>query len=95
MNASHVSLRDDFEVSVDELDFITSFAKLSDGVLGARLTGAGFGGNAIVFVAPQATAAFETALVKGFEDRFGRTPRVHKVLHATPAQGAPSDTFLP
>ena len=94
MNSSHVSLRDDFEVSNAELDFIASCAIASDGVFGARLTGAGFGGNAIVLVEPQASAAFEAVLTKGFEDRYGRAPRMHRVLRATPAQGSRVDRFL-
>ena len=94
MNSSHASLRDDFEVSVEELDFITSFAQSIDGVLGARLTGAGFGGNAIVLAQPNAISALEEKLAMNFEQRFGRTPRVHKVAPATPAQGSSTDAFF-
>ena len=48
MAASHASLRDDFEVSVPELDWIVEEACATDGVLGARMTGGGFGGSAVV-----------------------------------------------
>ncbi|HYB99185.1 MAG TPA: galactokinase [Candidatus Limnocylindrales bacterium] len=46
--ASHVSLRDDFEVSVPQLDFLVEAAAAQEGVYGARMTGGGFGGSAVV-----------------------------------------------
>ncbi|MFN0136402.1 MAG: galactokinase [Phycisphaerae bacterium] len=71
MYASHESLRDRYQVSCDELDRIVEQLRATRGVLGARLTGAGFGGNVIALVdagavdaangsvAPLATRAFE------------------------------------
>lgn len=50
LNASHASLRDDYEVSCRELDILVSEALKQEGVLGARMTGAGFGGCAIALV---------------------------------------------
>lgn len=50
MDASHASLRDDFEVSTRELDAIVSCARREEGCYGARMTGAGFGGCAIALV---------------------------------------------
>ena len=47
MTAYHVSLRDNFEVSCDELDYLVELALGTEGVLGARMTGAGFGGCTI------------------------------------------------
>ncbi len=47
LNDSHVSLRDDYEVSCDALDLMTDLLRSQDGALGARMTGAGFGGCAI------------------------------------------------
>lgn len=47
MNASHDSLRDDYEVSIEELDVLTARLREQDGVFGARLTGAGFGGACV------------------------------------------------
>jgi galactokinase len=46
MNASHASLRDDYEVSVQALDTLVTMLQETPGVFGARLTGAGFGGAA-------------------------------------------------
>ena len=50
MNESHASLQDDFEVTGNELNLITSLSRSFDGVLGSRMTGAGFGGCAISLV---------------------------------------------
>ncbi|HEX2548154.1 MAG TPA: galactokinase [Ramlibacter sp.] len=47
MNASHASLRDDYEVSTPELDLLVRWLQAEDGVFGARLTGAGFGGACV------------------------------------------------
>ena len=47
MNASHASLRDDYEVSMPELDPLVRWLQAEEGVLGARLTGAGFGGACV------------------------------------------------
>jgi galactokinase len=50
MNASHVSMRDDFEVSTAGIDSLVRIAQAQDGVLGARLTGGGFGGAIVALV---------------------------------------------
>ena len=50
MNESHLSLRDDYKVTGDELDAIVAVAQRQTGCLGARMTGAGFGGCAIALV---------------------------------------------
>lgn len=59
MNASHLSLRDDYEVSCLELDTVVKTAWEIEGVLGARMTGAGFGGCAIAIVAKENVTEFE------------------------------------
>ena len=56
MNASHESLRDDFEVSVPDVDRLVGLAQSKRGVFGARMTGGGFGG-AIVGLANEADAS--------------------------------------
>ena len=63
MNASHVSLRDDYEVSVPALDKLVEILQNTPGVFGARLTGAGFGGACVALVTMgEAGAIAETAL---------------------------------
>ncbi len=61
MNASHRSLRDDYEVTGDELDALAE-ATWKEGALGARMTGAGFGGRAIAIVESEETAGFIRAV---------------------------------
>ena len=57
MNASHASLRDDYEVSVPALDRLIAILQATEGVFGARLTGAGFGGATVALVAAKAAKA--------------------------------------
>ena len=56
MNASHASLRDDYEVSTPELDRLVALLQACDGVYGARLTGAGFGGACVALCRKEALA---------------------------------------
>jgi galactokinase len=70
----HASLRDDFAVSVAELDAIVDAAGEA-GAFGARLTGAGFGGCAIALVATGTAEAVAAGVVERFARRFGREPR--------------------
>jgi len=63
MNASHISLRDDYEVSVPPLDQLVAMLQQTPGVFGARLTGAGFGGACVALVASgQARAIAQNVL---------------------------------
>jgi galactokinase len=79
------SLRDDFEVSIPELDALCEIGDAAPGVHGSRLTGAGFGGCALHLVAEDAAAAAAAAIEGGFRQRFGRTPPVWTVRSAPPA----------
>ena len=83
--ASHASLRDDYECSSAELDWFVDRASRADGVRGARLTGAGWGGCAIAVGDAVALAAAAPELEAGYEARFGRAPRV---WHTHAAAGA-------
>ena len=74
MNASHASLRDDYEVSCAELDVLADIAQHQDGVFGARMTGGGFGGCTVNIVAERALEQTKRALVDGYQARFGKTP---------------------
>ena len=66
MNASHFSLRDDYEVSIPELDELCELLRAADGVHGARLTGAGFGGAVVALCRTGAGAAAGASVVKRF-----------------------------
>ncbi len=75
MNASHFSLRDDYEVSIPELDELCEQLRAQPGVLGARLTGAGFGGACVALCrAGQAQQAAANALAA--YNRIGREGRI-------------------
>ena len=73
LTASHVSLRDDYEVSSDELDVAVDTA-LAQGALGARMTGAGFGGSTIALVAAERADAVAAEIAAAFERRGWRAP---------------------
>jgi len=85
--ASHESMRDDFEISVPELDLAVSTA-MANGAVGARMTGGGFGGAAIALVDREARQTIATAVTSAFADAGFREPTVFTV-HA--AQGARRD----
>ncbi len=72
MFASHKSLREDYNVSCDELDSIVDTAAAQDGVFGARMTGGGFGGCAIVLASAKLAANVAAAITAEFDRRFGR-----------------------
>jgi galactokinase len=66
MNASHESLRRDYEVSSKELDVLVEIARQQPGVFGARMTGAGFGGCTVNLVREDAAASFVQAVREGY-----------------------------
>jgi len=71
LNQSHISLRDDYEVTGVELDTIVTLAWEQEGVLGARMTGAGFGGCAIALVHVDKLDKVKEAIAKDYEDVIG------------------------
>jgi galactokinase len=71
MNASHESLRSDYQVSSRELDVLVDIARQQPGVLGARMTGAGFGGCTVNLVREDAAAAFAQAVQEGYQRALG------------------------
>ena len=77
MNASHASLRDDFEVSTVELDAMVSYAINAAGCFGARLTGAGFGGCAVALVDRQATPGFLKQVARCYQADTGHKMRAY------------------
>ncbi len=77
MDASHASLRDDFEVSGDELDAMAGCACRAEGCYGARMTGAGFGGCAVALVDAEAAGPFAAAVTACYEGATDITPHVY------------------
>ena len=71
MNESHVSLRDDYEVTGEELDTLVEEAWKLDGVIGSRMTGAGFGGCTVSIVKDEAVGTFIENVGKAYKDRIG------------------------
>ncbi len=71
MNASHVSLRDDYEVSCHELDVLAEAAWKVDGVIGSRMTGGGFGGCTVSIVRNEAVPAFKKAVGDAYRTEIG------------------------
>ena len=71
MNASHVSLRDDYEVTGIELDTLVEEAWKAEGVIGSRMTGAGFGGCTVSIVQDDAIDAFIEQVGRAYEAKIG------------------------
>ncbi|WP_105566086.1 galactokinase [Microbacterium halophytorum] len=85
--SSHASMRDDFEISVPELDTAVE-AAMAAGAVGARMTGGGFGGAAIALVDAAAIARVTTAVERAFAEAGFTAPRIFTVA---PAAGAHRD----
>lgn len=73
---SHKGLRDEYEVSCEELDFLVENAYKIKGVLGARMTGAGFGGNTVNLVKSEYVDGFVEEIKKRYREGMGREPVV-------------------
>ena len=71
MNASHASLRDDYEVSTPEIDRLVELARAQSGVLGARITGGGFGGSIVVLTLAGRAAKVAAAVALGGRQTLG------------------------
>ena len=72
MNASHVSLRDDYQVSCDEIDFLVEEAWKIPGVIGSRITGGGFGGCTVSIVKDEAVDEFKEKIGAAYQEKMGR-----------------------
>jgi galactokinase len=76
MNASHDSMRDDFEVSIPEIDALVDAARSQPDAFGARLTGGGFGGCIVVLAMRGKTAVIADAVLRSYARLTGRSARV-------------------
>jgi galactokinase len=88
MSDSHDSLRDDYEVSGPELDLLVQMARGVPGVLGSRLTGAGFGGCTVTLARPEAVEPLRRAVLAQYPRQTGLQPRIWV---SDPADGAAVD----
>ena len=88
LDASHASMRDDFEISVPELDLAVATAQ-AHGAIGARMTGGGFGGSAIALVIDALVPVVTREVQAAFAEHGYREPSIF-VVH--PSQGARRDT---
>lgn len=77
MDASHESLRDDYEVSCKELDILVEAAWSQTGVYGSRMTGGGFGGCTITLVDAARVDAFCKGVALAYESQTGMKPSIH------------------
>lgn len=85
MQASHVSMRDDFEISSDALNQIVEAAMSHDACIGARMTGAGFGGCGVALVQADAVEEFLTHVEQHYQAASGVKPNLY---FCTPSDGA-------
>ncbi|MDH7486442.1 MAG: galactokinase [Anaerolineae bacterium] len=76
LNEAHASARDDYEISCPELEVLVQAAQEADGVAGARLTGAGWGGCIVALVRDDAVPAFEAHVARRYQAETGRTPAI-------------------
>ena len=79
MNHSHESMRDLYQISCRELDFLVATAQQTPGVLGARMTGGGFGGCSVNLVEKLTAEAFGEVIADHYENRFDRAANVYLV----------------
>ena len=86
LSAGHRSLRDDFEVSCAELDTVVDVA-VANGALGARMTGGGFGGSAVVLLELAAVQAVTTAVARAFAARGYAPPEMTEVVASATGVG--------
>lgn len=77
MNESHRSLKEDYQVSSRELDLMVAIAQSTDGVLGARMTGAGFGGCTVNLIEEQMVKKFRTVVERRYREETGIEPEIY------------------
>lgn len=79
MNASHESLKTDYEVSCPEIDLLVDLAQAMPGVIGSRITGGGFGGCTVSIVENDTVDRFVTEIGRAYQDKTGHTAEFYIV----------------
>lgn len=77
MNESHRSMRDEYEISCPELDLMVEIAWKTEGVLGARMTGGGFGGCTVNLVEENKVSGFKERVSQGYREKTGISPEIY------------------
>ena len=90
MNQAHISLRDDYEVSCEEIDILVDLAWKVPGVTGSRITGGGFGGCTVSIVENSAVDEFIKAVGKGYQEKTGGEAEFYTVEIGGGARRIPS-----
>ena len=85
MNASHVHMRDDFEITCPKVDFLADFAQALPGVWGSRMTGGGFGGCTVTLIKESVVDAAAERIVEAYGKAYGVDANV---LVCAPSEGA-------
>ena len=83
MNATHAGLRDDYEVSCEEIDLLQSFAEGYDGVVGSRIMGGGFGGCTINLIKADQVEHFIQDVSAAYHTAYGKEPCFYEVPLST------------
>ncbi len=89
--ASHESMKHDYEITCDEIDFLVDSALRIEGIYGARMTGGGFGGCTVNLVRPDAADRFKSEITTQYKARYGVDA---PVFHCVPSKGATEVTDL-
>ena len=79
MNQSHISLRDDYEVSCEEIDILVDLAWNTSGVIGSRITGGGFGGCTVSIVKNDAIDTFIETIGTAYKEKVGHEAEFYTV----------------
>ena len=85
MYASHLSLRDDYEVTCEEIDYLVDTAMSIDGVIGSRMIGSGLGGSTVNIVKESAIPSFMEIISREYKKKTGLSVDFYG---AWPAEGA-------
>jgi len=85
MRASHLSMKEDFEITCPEIDYLTEIAQSIEGVIGSRMTGGGFGGCTVSLIETSRTTEILDTITRRYQSATGITPTA---FVTKPAQGA-------
>jgi galactokinase len=93
LNQAHASARDDYDISCPELEALVEAARAVEGTLGARLTGAGWGGCIVALVHQDAVPEFKTQVSHRYRQATGRTPHIFACSAGSRAFEIPKPNF--